>query len=289
MAEGMIGRLIDIGDTALHVVERGEGIPLLVLHGGPGLDHRMFGDYLDPLAERHRLILVDQRAQGRSAPAGPATWSVERSARDVSLLAEAMGLGRYVVLGHSWGALVALMHAVTEPGAAAATIVSAGVPSARYLEDIGERVEALEPAELRDRVKRSWADEETAESQEDVERILHDQMPFHFADPRDPRIEEYEARSAGSVYAPEVLRHFATHGYGALELESRLGAVSQPVLVLVGRHDRTTPLAAAEAIAAGIPGAELVVFKHSAHMSFVEETEAYLEVVHGFLARTTGT
>src|SRR5262249_22627834 len=73
-ATSSTGRLVDVGDTALHVVERGDGFPILLLHGGPGLDHHEFADYLDPLADAHRLILVDQRAQGRSAPADPATW-----------------------------------------------------------------------------------------------------------------------------------------------------------------------------------------------------------------------
>ena len=54
------GRLINIGDTELYVVERGTGYPLIVLHGGPGLDHHMFGDYLDTLTDQYRLILVDQ-------------------------------------------------------------------------------------------------------------------------------------------------------------------------------------------------------------------------------------
>ncbi|MEO5887293.1 MAG: alpha/beta hydrolase, partial [Anaerolineales bacterium] len=57
---------INIGDTRLHFVERGEGHPLFVVHGGPGLDHHMFGDYLDPLSDQFRLILVDLRANGLS-------------------------------------------------------------------------------------------------------------------------------------------------------------------------------------------------------------------------------
>ena len=67
----------------------GIGYPLLVLHGGPGLDHHEFADYLDPLAGEHRLVLVDQRAQGRSAPCDPATWTLGRMAADVTALASA--------------------------------------------------------------------------------------------------------------------------------------------------------------------------------------------------------
>jgi pimeloyl-ACP methyl ester carboxylesterase len=70
-----------------------------------------------------------------------------------------------------------------------------------------------------------------------------------------------------------------------LDLEDRLGEVGHPLLVLAGRHDRICTVAAAEAMAAGIPGAELCVLEHSAHMGFVEEPDAYRDAVRRFLAR----
>jgi proline iminopeptidase len=275
---------VAIDDSRMWVEERGSGLPLFVLHGGPGLDHRMFGDYLDPLGDAARLLLVDQRSQGRSDRTPPETWTLERMARDVSELAAALELERYAVLGHSFGAFVALQHAVDFPGAAAATIVSAGVPSARFLEAIEGELARFEPEELREQVAASWAREAEVTTQEECERLLAEQLPFHFADPRDPRIAEFEARTAGAVHSPEVLRHSARAEYGGIEVEDRLGEVSHPVLVLVGRHERTCSVAAAEAIAAGIPGARLVVFENSAHMSYAEENEAYLAAVREFLA-----
>jgi len=281
------GEHVPIGDTRLFVETRGDGYPVIVLHGGPGLDHRMFGDYLDPLTDRYRLILVDQRSQGRSDPTPPTTWSLAQMAADVSALARAMRLERYAVLGHSFGSFVALQHAVDEPGAAAQTIVSGGVPSARFLEHVEHNLAAFEPEELRRQVAESWAREKSVETSDQVAALLHDQQPFHFADPRDPRIADYERRSGGAVYAPEVLRFFANLEYGAIDVEHRLGRVRQPTLVLVGRHERVCSVPAAETMAAGIPRAELVVFEHSAHMTFVEENERYLAVVRSFLDRST--
>ena len=55
--------------------------------------------------------------------------------------------------------------------------------------------------------------------------------------------------------------------------------------MLGGRHDRVCPVEGSEATAAGIPGAELVIFERSGHMPFVEETEAYLDAVRAFLSR----
>ena len=278
-------RHVPVGDTRLYVVERGEGFPLLVLHGGPGLDHHMFGDYLDPLTDAYRLVLVDQRAQGRSDLAPRETWTLERMAADVTALAEALGYGSYAVLGHSYGAFVALQHAVDFAGEPAGTIVSSGLPSHRWLDALPDRLAAFEPEELRAQVTESWEREQSVETPEELAKLLDDQLPWHFADPRDPRIAGYAARTAGLVASPEVIRHFAVAGYGGIEVEDRLGEVTHPVLVLAGRHDRTCPPEAADAIAHGIPGAELVVFEHSGHLTFVEEQDRYLETVRDFLDR----
>jgi proline-specific peptidase len=278
--------LVDVGDTRLHVTERGTGdLPLFVLHGGPGLDHTMFGSYLDALGDRCRLLLVDERGTGRSEPAPPATWGLDRHAADVEAMAGSLGLARYAVLGHSYGAFIALQHAVDFAGRPAATIVSSGIPDARFLAHVEAELAAFEPVELREQVQRSWAREAEARTQDDVASLLADQLPFHFADPRDPRIGELRAALADAVYGPDVLRAAATGDYGAIAVEGRLGGVSHPVLVLAGRHDRTCSVPAAEAMAAGLPDAELVVFEHSGHMTYVEENDAYVAAVRDFLAR----
>ena len=283
------GRHIAIGDTRLYVAERGRGYPLILLHGGPGLDHHEFGDYLDPLGGEYRLILADLRSQGLSDRALEVTWPLRQMVADVGALARAMGLREYAVLGHSYGAFVALWHAVEFPGEAARTIVSSGVPSTRYLAGVAQNLETFEPEHLRERVRASWEREASVRSSEDVASVMHDQMPFHFADPLDARIADYEERTAAAVYSPDVLRSFAARGYGGIEVEDRLGTVTQPVLALAGRHDRICPVEAAEAIARGVPDGELVVFERSGHMTFVEETEAYIAAVRRFLRDTRRT
>ena len=274
---------VNIGDTRLYVVERGQGYPLIVLHGGPGLDHHEFADYLDPLCDQFRLILVDMRAQGKSDVCPEKTWTLEQMAKDVVSLANALGLEKYAVLGHSYGAFVALQNAVDFPGAAAQTIVSGGVPSSRFLEVVDQNLAESEPESLRKQVADSWAREAQAQTQADFASLMHDQMPFHFGDPLDPRIAEYEARTADTIYSPAVLRHFSKEEYGGIEVEDRLKDVTQPVLVCTGRLDRVCTVAAAEAIAQGVPGSELVIFERSGHMTFVEENERYLRVVRDFL------
>src|SRR3954466_10412998 len=103
----------------------GDGLPLLVLHGGPGMNHTHFRPYLDPLGEDFRVLYVDERGQGRSDRVDPETLSLKVFARDVDLLAEALELEHYALLGHSFGAIIATYHA-TELGTAVAYVISAG-------------------------------------------------------------------------------------------------------------------------------------------------------------------
>lgn len=70
-----------------------------------------------------------------------------------------------------------------------------------------------------------------------------------------------------------------------VDYADRLTEVAAPTLLLVGRHDPQTPLPCSTELAAGIGGAELVVFEHSGHAPFIEESERFAAVVGAFLAR----
>lgn len=282
--------MLDVGDTRLHAVLRGpeQLPPLICLHGGPGLDHTEFADYLDPLTDTVRLVLLDMRAQGQSdRDAPPESWTLGEMAADVSRVARALGAQKYAVFGHSYGAFVALQHAVDFPGAAAATIACCGVGSSRWLADIPGRLEAFEPLHLREQVRQSWADEVNVRTEADFARLMQAQFPWHFADPLDPRMAEYLSRveAQGPRYAPDVLRQFSAAEYGGIEVEDRVAGVPQPLLVLAGRFDRTCPPEASELIASRAPHGALHVFEQSGHMPFVEQPEEFLRVVRHFLGR----
>ena len=287
-----MGRLVEVADTKLYVEERGQpsAFPVLVFHGGPGLDHTWFGDYLDPLTDggRYRLVLVDERACGRSDRTAPReTWTLARMAQDVSDLAASLGVrDAYATLGHSYGAFVVLQHAVDHPGEPRGTIVSAGIAAARWLEEVDRQLAEFEPADLREQVTSSWARETQVQTQDETVALMNDQLPFHFWEPRGAALAEYLRRTAGLArYAPDVIPHFAAQDYGGIDVEDRLGGVTHPVLVVAGRHDRTCAVGASEDMARRLPDAELTVFENSAHMMFAEEQDLYLATVRRFLDR----
>jgi proline iminopeptidase len=279
------GRYVDVGDTRLWVLEMGQGHPLVLLHGGPGLDHTQFRPWLDPLAERFRLIYVDQRSQGRSDPADHRTWNLARLSADVSALAGALGLDSYSVLGQSFGSFVALQHAVDE-GSASHYILIGCLPGSRWLDRIESNLAAVEPPELRERIEASWDMETRVQTVEEFRRLLTDQLPFHFADPDGEPYREFLTTVERHMrVSPDVLREFATNDNAAIEVEDRLEDIERPVLVIASEFDRVTVPEAGWAIAEAVPQGECVLVKDAGHMSFVEKPAVVMRAIHAFFDR----
>jgi proline iminopeptidase len=260
------------------VEEVGSGFPLIVLHGGPGLDHSMFRPYLDALGDEYRLLYVDERGQGRSERVDPATLSLDVFARDVDQLAQALELAEFALLGHSFGAIIATHHA-TELGTASAYVISGGGDTSEALmTDVEASLEAM--GEAGKPIADSWEDEKTVETEEQLKQLLRVQMPFHFHGEPPPGYGDE------TVGAPEVLRYFANAGYGDFDFRAKLAGVARPTLVIVGEHDRGTTPRAAHVLHEGIPGSRFVVIRDAGHMSFVEQTGPYLAAVRDFLDGT---
>lgn len=259
----------------INVEEVGDGFPVLVLHGGPGMDHSMFRPYLDPLGDDFRIVYVDERGQGRSDRVDPQTLTLEVFARDVDLIAEALGLEQFALLGHSFGAIIATYHA-TEIGTAAAYVVSGGGDTSEALmADVERSFDAM--GDLREAIAASWEAEKTVETEEQFRELWRTQMPFHFHG------EPPAGYGDDTLGTPDVLRHFANVGYGDFDYRPKLADVHKPTLLIVGEHDRTTTPRAARVLHEGIGNSELVVVPDAGHMSFVEQPGAYLEAVRRFL------
>jgi proline iminopeptidase len=269
---------VELSDgISLWVHELGEGLPVIVLHGGPGLDHSMFRPYLDPLADEFRLLYVDERGQGRSERVDPETLSLDVFVRDVDLLAEALNLDRFALLGHSFGAIITAKHAIERGTATAYVISGGGESSERLLADVEASLDALGDGGAA--IADSWEQEKTVETEEELKELLRVQMPFHFAG------EPPAGYGEDAIGTPEVLRHFASVGYGEFDYTPDLGRVAKPTLVIVGELDRTTTPRAARVLHGHIPDSDLVVVPGVGHMSFVEQPEPYIAAVRGFLRR----
>ena len=111
-------RVIDMGDGHRIYVEqcgRPDGIPVLVLHGGPGGGcSPAMRRYFDPSV--YRVVLFDQRGCGRSRPHAMVerntTWDL---VGDIEVIRQTLGIERFILFGGSWGATLALIYAISHP------------------------------------------------------------------------------------------------------------------------------------------------------------------------------
>jgi len=110
------GRFLDLDGVRLHYLERGDGAPIVLLHGnGTMIEDWEISGVLDLAAERHRVIAFDRPGFGYSARPRRRIWTPAEQAELLSQALKRLGVNRPVVVGHSWGTLVALSLALDHP------------------------------------------------------------------------------------------------------------------------------------------------------------------------------
>lgn len=260
------------------------GIPLLVVHGGPGIPH----DYLEPLeqlADERPVVFYDQLGCGRSdRPEDPALWTVARYTRELKALRELLGLYRFHLYGHSWGSILAAEYAFTRPeGLVSLVFAGPAFSIPRVIQD-AERLKAGLPEPVRVTL-------DTHIRQGSTDSLEFRQAVYEYQYRHVCRIRPFPKpfqQASGGMGLPVLetmlgLSLFTVAGnlktYDGL---SRLRELTAPVLLTAGRYDQSTPEAAAE-YQAHIPGSRLVIFENSSHMPHLEETDAYLRVIRDFL------
>src|SRR5687767_4673047 len=113
-----------INGTELFVAIHGKGEPVVVLHGGPGLNHSYFRPHLRPLEENFKVVYYDQRASGKSRIPSPDSISIKLFTEDLEALRKELKLNKINLLAHSWGAVLAVHYALAYPGSINKIILS---------------------------------------------------------------------------------------------------------------------------------------------------------------------
>ncbi len=122
-----IGRFIEVNGVRLHYLERGKGNPLVLLHGNGGMiqDFETSG-LIEIAAKRYRVIVFDRPGYGYSERPRGTIWTPDAQAELLHRALEQLGIARSIVLGHSWGASVAIALALKYPQAVSALILASG-------------------------------------------------------------------------------------------------------------------------------------------------------------------
>jgi L-proline amide hydrolase len=264
-------------------------LPLLCLHGGPGVPH----DYLESLeamaATGRRVIFYDQIGCGNSDHVdNPALWTVDLFVEEVGVVRQALGLEHLHILGQSWGGMLTMQYMLTQPqGVASITIASSPSSMALWLAEANRLRNELPPA-----VQATLREHEAAGT---TDSAAYQQAMTVFYDRHVCRVvpnPPYVQRAFDKLNEWPQVYHTMNgpsefHVIGVIKdwnVTPRLGEIDVPALITTGRHDEATPLIG-ETVQRGIRGAKWVIFEESAHLAHAEEPARYMAVLADFLAR----
>src|ERR1051326_7092850 len=245
---------------------------LLVLHGGPGFDHSGLAHTLAPLSDVSQLVLLDHRGQGRSDGDDPAQWNLDRWVKDIVEFCEALELDRPIILGQSFGGVVALAVSARNPDLPLKLIVSSSLPKFRPDRSF-PMFERLGGPEVREVAERHFR-ELTDESAEEFLRVC---LPVYNTTPANPDV------IARTRLKMEVGNHFFRNEGFDVDLFPELANIRCPTLVLGGELDPITPVADSEDIAAAIPQAEVRIVEGAGHGVFRDRPEQAIELIREFI------
>jgi proline iminopeptidase len=247
---------------------------LLLLHGGPGFDHSSFKPAFSQLGDCAQVVYLDHRGNGRSERGSPARWNLGDWADDVRAFCEALGIERPVVLGQSFGGMVAMAYAARHPEHPGGLILSSTAGRKR-LDRIVAAFGRVGGPEAAAAARKYWEDPGSVTLPE-YARVC---FPLYSRTPRDPDADRR------TLWNFEVMFRFGREE-DDMDLLPGLARVDCPALVLAGEDDPITPLEDSLDIAAALPAAHarLVRFPGCGHGVFRDDPAAAFAVIRAFLA-----
>jgi pimeloyl-ACP methyl ester carboxylesterase len=270
-------------DLPLHVEVRGEGPPILLVHGYGASSHS-FRLWVPTLAQSHRVILVDLKGFGSAPKPDDDRYSPIDLARPLADLVVRMGLTDLTLLGHSLGGAVILVAALAlldagELGRLRALVGLAGTAYPQKLPPFA--VIAQRPRLFRialTAIPKRWLIRRV------LRTVVYDPGSIDAA-----QVEGYAAplRSAGARRALVASARQLVPP-DADRLTSRYPELDVPTLLLWGRQDPVVPLGLAKRLRAALPRARLVILDRCGHLPAEEQPAESLRVVEDFLGDLPG-
>ena len=257
---------------------------LILLHGGPGFDHSIYRPAYSALADVAQIIFLDHRGNGRSDDGPREGWNLAQWGDDIRAFCDALGIVDPIVLGASFGGMVALSYATRHPGHPSKLIlISTEARGGSYRERRVELFERFGGAEVAALARRRFLELEGHPDQASLQAWLRLALPLYTRVPRDPNAAQRAANR------PEVLHWFTRPGGESRRFDffPDLHRIRCPTLILGGEDDPVHPIESQADIAAALP-ADLVQFERFAncgHAVMPDAPERTAAVLREFIER----
>jgi len=250
---------------------------LIVMHGGPGFDHSGFKPAFSQLADIAQVVYYDHRGHGRSDPRPREEWQLDVWADDVVRLCDALGIEKPIVLGQSFGGMVAQKYIHRHPEHPSKVIISSTSP--RWM--MQPKLDAFERKggeKARNAMLDYWTNPnmDTFKVYWDVCRDLYNTRP-----------NPDSMNSDRAKMTMDILLDFAAREIRTMELRPGLAKAQCPVLVMAGEEDPICPIEDSLEIVAALPKdrVQFARFPNVGHGAWRDDPEAAFKVLREFIAQ----
>jgi proline iminopeptidase len=289
------GKYYTVSGAKIWTVRVGDGPPLFLIAGGPGGAHAGMRGF-DSLASTNTLIYFDAFGRGKSDTAkNVKEYSLERDIEDLEGLRKTMGFNKIIVLGHSYGTVVAQGYALKYGQNVNRLILSA--PFHSYV--MWQENDDNSNHEIKVNYPEVWDTlmiirKQGYISSDSLHQAIYGRVPYGFLYAYNP---ENFVRRGGRPYpnpfnAKVYYQMVGKDGdfivgsdIGNFDYRRELKKLKMPVLILAGRYDRVAVPWMAVQYKEYCPQAEFHMFEKSGHNSFVEEPQKTFEIIRAFLGK----
>ncbi len=275
--------LKSVNGTRLYVKQMGEGEPLLVIHGGPGLSHDYFLPPIEALAKNFRLILFDQRASGRSdINLDAADISLNHFVQDIAGVLDVLKIERAHVLGHSFGGLLAMKFATEYPGRVQSLILCNSVAASKEFDELSRQKQQQVVTEYDNKLRAEIfaSDDFKDGSPAAYDKLLKVNFKRAFYDTL--LVDKLELRLNENFSKSSKLLFGLSADLVSYDLHPALAGLSIPALIIHGAAD-LIPVEVSQKLKNTLPNAKLVIMERSGHFPFIEEEKEFSSILTSFI------
>lgn len=251
---------------------------LIVLHGGPGVDHSIFKPGFGQLSDICQIVYVDHRGNGRSDDGDPSTWTLAQWGDDVRGLCDVLGIEKPIIYGASFGGYVAQAYATQNPDNVGGLILASTAAQVDF-EQIYAAFASIGGPEAGQIARAYWSDP----TPDRRHAYLHTCFPLYSVTPQNPDV------MARLILKNPVAMHFngPKNEHGHLDFRDALGPLACPALILVGDRDPIMPRAFSDVIAAHLPQAAYHVLENAGHLLEHDAHDIFFAHIRHFITENS--
>lgn len=283
---------IPVKDGQLYYEEEGEGIPLVLINGGPGATHQAFHPYFSRAKEFARVIYYDQRGTGRSSKdETKRTYTINQAVEDLESLRKALHIDRWAVLGHSYGGFIAQLYALRYTRRCTKLILAGSGP-------VFPTTEA-NPRKIDPRISMFISKEEVGiinyflnqSSNSEISparRIYNNNLCGYWKLERyyRPTKQEFIRRAHYGWQPGDNFRETMLQNCYKINLKGQFKNFATPTLIIKGKWDFLWFNTTRESLRKDYPHAQIEVLEKAGHAVFADQPEKFFDLLESFLKKS---